>query len=259
MKISHVLLGLSLLGFSLGAAEMVKIPGGEFMMGGKAPDAKPHKVKVSPFMMDKFEVTQGDYRTVVGENPSRFKGDDLPVERVRWNDCIRYCNMRSAKEGLKPCYDLETGKCDFSADGYRLPTEAEWEFACRAGSAKDLSNKGGMRKIGDAAWLRKNSKETTHKVGSRQPNAFGLYDMYGNVAEWCNDFYDADYYAKSPAQDPKGPEAGKKRVLRGGSWQDREKKISSFMRMSDDPATADICQGYDTYGFRCVKRVSSGK
>ena len=252
MKSYRTVLFLALLGVAAGAAEMVKIPGGEFTMGGSAPDAKPHKVKVSPFMMDKYEVTQGDYRQILGENPSRFKGDSLPVERLRWNDCIRYCNARSAKEGLKPCYDAETGKCDFSANGYRLPTEAEWEFACRAGSTKDLYNQGGMRKIGDAAWLRKNSKETTHKVGTKQPNAFGLYDMYGNVAEWCNDFYTE---APDGGTDPKGPATGKKRVLRGGSWQDRPKNISSSARMADDPATADICQGYDTYGFRCVRRA----
>ena len=240
---------------SLSAAEMVVIKGGTFTMGGKAGDAKPHKVEISSFMMDKFEVTQKDYSSITGENPSRFKGDSLPVERVRWSDCIRYCNLRSIKEGLTPCYDLATGKCDFTADGYRLPTEAEWEYACRAGSTRDLHNIGGRRKIFDFAWLRKNSKETTHKVGSRKPNAWGLYDMYGNVAEWCNDFYDAQYYNYSPAKDPKGPEKSTKRVLRGGSWQDREKKISSFLRMSDDPSTADICQGYDTYGFRCVKKA----
>ena len=240
---------------SLSAAEMILIKGGTFTMGGKSEDAKPHKVEVSSFMMDKFEVTQKDYSSITGENPSRFKGDDLPVERVRWSDCIRYCNLRSVKEGLTPCYDLATGKCDFSANGYRLPTEAEWEYACRAGSKKDLHNAGGKRKIFDVAWLRKNSKETTHKAGSKKPNAWGLFDMYGNVAEWCNDFYDAKYYTVSPAKDPRGPENGTKRVLRGGSWQDREKKISSFLRMSDDPSTADICQGYDTYGFRCVKKA----
>lgn len=241
--------------FSLTAAEMVLIKGGTFTMGGSADDSPKHKVQVSPFHMDKFEVTQKDYFKLIGQNPSRFKGDDLPVERVRWSDCINYCNQRSKQEGLTPCYDLKTGKCDFSANGYRLPTEAEWEYACRAGSTRDLHNKGGKKRIFDVAWLRKNSKESTHKVGSKKPNDWGLYDMYGNVAEWCNDYYDAKYYSASPEKDPQGPEKAAKRVLRGGSWQDREKKISSFHRMFDDPETADICQGYDTYGFRCVRRA----
>lgn len=248
-----------MLTLSLGAADMVLIKGGKFTMGGEAENAPKHEVEVSSFYMDKTEVTQKDFFAITGENPSRFKGDLLPVERVRWNDCIKYCNLRSQKEGLTPCYDLATGKCDFKANGYRLPTEAEWEYACRANSTKELSNKGGRRKINDAGWLRKNSEETTHKVASLEPNAFGLFDMYGNVAEWCNDFYDENYYKTSPAKDPKGPESGRKKVLRGGSWQDREKRISSFLRLSDDPATADICQGYDTYGFRCVKNAPAGK
>lgn len=259
MKTLKTWLLVALTGLSLGAAEMVLIPAGTFMMGGNAPDAKPHQVEISAFMMDKFEVTQSEYRLLTGENPSRFKGDNLPVERLRWNECLKYCNLRSEKEGLKPCYDLKTGDCDFTANGYRLPTEAEWEYACRAGSTGEFSNAGGQRKLDEVAWFRNNSKETTHRVGAKKPNAFGLFDMYGNVAEWCGDYYDPQYYENSPNKDPRGPSQGSKRVLRGGSWKDRGKNISSSIRMFDDPATADICQGYDTYGFRCVKNASESK
>ena len=244
---------------SLTAGEMVLIPGGSFIMGGDGKDAPKHQVTVSPFMMDKCEVTQKEFRELTAGNPSRFKGDDLPVECIRWHDAARFCNARSAKEGLKPCYNEETWECDFTADGYRLPTEAEWEYACRAGSTGEMFFKGGKRKLAEYAWFRGNSQEKTHPVGSRKPNAFGLYDMYGNVAEWCNDCYDPDYYANSPATDPRGPGHGTKRVLRGGSWQDRDRKIGSSIRVGDDPATADICQGYDTYGFRCVRKVSGNK
>ena len=237
------------------AGEMVLVPGGSFVMGDGSKDAPKHPITVSPFLMDKCEVTQKEFSEITSGNPSRFKGEDLPVECIRWNDAIRFCNARSVRDGLKPCYDLETGRCDFSADGYRLPTEAEWEYACRAGSTGELFFKGGRRKLGDYAWFRNNSQEKTHPVGSKKPNAFGLCDMYGNVAEWCGDFYAPDYYSNSPAADPRGPESGTKRVLRGGSWQERDKKLGSALRTADDPATADICQGYDTYGFRCVRKA----
>lgn len=239
------------------AAEMVLLPGGEFTMGdAKLADAKPVKVKLSPFYMDKHEVTQQDYAEITGTNPSKFRGGDLPVERIRWNDAARYCNLRSEKEGLTPCYNPETWECDFGADGYRLPTEAEWEYACRAGSAEDYHFEDGPRKLAAYAWFRTNSDESTHPVGTRKPNAFGLFDMYGNVLEWCNDFYAP---ALQGGTDPRGPANGAKRVLRGGSWQERPKKVTSAQRFSDDPATADICQGYDTYGFRCVRRAPAAQ
>ena len=238
---------------ALTAAEIVLLPGGEFTMGdAKFEDAKPVKVTLSPFYMDKYEVTQQEYAEMTGTNPSNFRGENLPVERIRWNDAARYCNLRSEKDGLTPCYNPTTWECDFSANGYRLPTEAEWEYACRAGSIGDYHFEDGPRKLATYAWFRTNSDETTHPVGTRKPNAFGLFDMYGNVLEWCNDFYAPELKGGT---NPTGPTSGAKRVLRGGSWQDRPKKITNALRVSDDPATADICQGYDTYGFRCVRRA----
>ena len=250
----NFLLATLFLALAAGAAEMVPIPGGSFTMGnanGNA-DEKPHTVTVSPFLIDRYEVTQGEYAALTGTNPAKFKGNTLPVECLRWHDAARFCNARSKKEGLKPCYNEETWECDFSADGYRLPTEAEWEYACRAGGA-DALPKGDLKQY---AWMRANSQEKTHPVGSLKPNAWGLFDMYGNVAEWCN-----DWYAPEPAggNDPRGAEKGEKKVLRGGSWKDRPKRISASRRDQDDPATADICQGYDNYGFRCVRRAKETK
>jgi D-alanyl-lipoteichoic acid acyltransferase DltB (MBOAT superfamily)/formylglycine-generating enzyme required for sulfatase activity len=237
-----------------GAAEMVSVPGGSFTMGDAngRPDEKPHTVVISPFLIDKYEVTQAEYAELMGTNPAKFKGANLPVECLRWHDAARFCNKRSEKEGLKPCYDPETWTCDFTADGYRLPTEAEWEYACRAGSTEKLHFPGGEKELKQYGWMRANSQEKTHPVGSLKPNKWGLYDMYGNVAEWCNDWYVSD---PAGGDDPRGPDSGEKRVLRGGSWRDRAKNISSSRRDKDDPATADICQGYDNYGFRCVRRA----
>src|ERR1039457_2789783 len=134
--------------------EMVRIPGGRLQMGdNQEVDAKPHPVSVSAFFMDKTLVTQDQYEKAMGENPSRWKGGRNPVEQVRWSDAVRFCNKRSELEGLRPCYDLKTWKCDFNADGYRLPTEAEWEYACRAGTSTAYFFGDDPSKLGDYGWV----------------------------------------------------------------------------------------------------------
>jgi len=237
--------------------EMVLIPAGEFLMGSESgeDDERPrHTVRVSAFSMDRFEVTQSDYEGLMGRNPSKFVGPDRPVERVSWLAAVKYCNMRSLKEGLQPCYDAQTFQCDFRANGYRLPTEAEWEYACRAGTTGDYAFGNDAGRLQDNGWFKADSNEQTHPVGQKLPNPWGFRDMHGNVAEWCNDCYDAGYYAQSPLQDPAGPASGEERVLRGGSWRSPPEACRSSARYSEAPGLADVCFGYEAYGFRCVRR-----
>jgi len=238
--------------------EMVLIPAGSFIMGDNAgdDDEKPaHKVELSAFYMDTHEVTQKAYESLVQANPSKSKGPDKPVEQVDWLHAALYCNVRSLKEGLKPCYDPKTLACDFTASGYRLPTEAEWEYACRAGTQTRFSFGDDPAKLKTVAWLKSNASQTTHPVGQKPPNPRGLYDMHGNVAEWCNDAYSEKYYQLSEAKDPHGPSPGPKCVLRGGSWRTSEDGCRSSARNSETPRFADACFGSDSYGFRCVRRA----
>ncbi len=189
------------------SVQMVYLPGGEFIMGddhGAADEAPAHKVRVSAFLMDKFEVTQEMLAKAQLPNPSHWHDSPgRPVERVRWRDAKQYCNERSLLEGLKPCYNEKTldWDCDFSANGYRLPTEAEWEYACRAGAPNpgDLARPEKLRQV---AWFADNSEQKTHLVGQKRPNAWGIYDLYGNVSEWCEDVYSPAYYKESPPADP---------------------------------------------------------
>jgi formylglycine-generating enzyme required for sulfatase activity len=243
--------------------EMVAIPAGSFEMGSKQgrDDEKPsHKVHVDAFLMDKFEVTQAEYERLGKNenlpfaNPSHFKGADLPVEQVTWSQAARFCNARSRAEGLKPCYNEDTAECDFSAAGYRLPTEAEWEYACRAGSDADYGFGNESRSLADYAWFADNSDKRTHPVGQKKPNAWGLCDMHGNVAEWCQDIYDKGYYRTSPDQNPRGPADGKEYVLRGGSWKSQADALRSAYRLGDTPGFSDACLARDAVGFRCVKK-----
>jgi len=237
--------------------EMVLLPGGEFRMGddrGEDDEQPAHVVRVGSFYMDVCEVTQESFQLMMGRNPSKWQDPARPVERMSWYLAIQYCNMRSTREGFQPCYDLQTLRCDFSADGYRLPTEAEWEYACRAGTTSRYSFGDDPSKLSDFAWFKSNSGGRTHLVREKRPNPWGLYDMHGNVAEWCNDFY-ADAYKAGLAQDPAGPQSGEDRVLRGGSWKTSDESCRSSARNFEAPGLADVCFGYEAYGFRCVRAV----
>jgi acetoin utilization deacetylase AcuC-like enzyme/formylglycine-generating enzyme required for sulfatase activity len=235
--------------------EMVAIPGGWFEMGSKngGPDESPvHRIRISPYWMDRYEVVQEEFKKYQISDPSHFKNPKNPLEQINWTDAAIYCNERSLAEGLEPCYDEETWKCNFDANGYRLPTEAEWEYACRAGTSTEYSFGNNVRELKACGWFTDNSSKKTHPIGQKQPNPWGLYDMHGNVAEWCNDLYAADYYKKSPEQDPQGPLKGKERVLRGGAWNSSAGACRSAYRTSD-PSIDDTCLASDAIGFRCVR------
>ena len=237
-------------------AGMVRIPAGQFLMGDKEQtDAALHTVAISEFLMDKTLVTQDQFEKAMGDNPSRWRGDKNPVEQVRWSDAVRFCNKRSELESLRPCYDLKTWACDFNADGYRLPTEAEWEYACRAGSSTGYFFGDDSSKLGEYAWFDKNSGGRPRPVAQKQGNPWGLFDACGDVWQWCNDFYKVDYYKESPPTDPKGPEAGQTKVVRGGAWRFSAEKCRSGYRYNENPGYADVCFGYDIYGFRCVRKA----
>ena len=189
---------------------MVYVSGGTFTMGGtseQGSDAydneKPtHNVTLSSYYICKYEVTQALWRVVMGSAPSYFKGDNLPVEQVSWDDCQTFINRLNSYTGRN----------------FRLPTEAEWEFAARGGNYSHHYKYSGSNYIGDVAWYGDNSDSRTHPVGTKQPNELGLYDMSGNVWEWCSDWYGS--YSSYSQSNPTGPNSGSDRVERGGSWID---------------------------------------
>ena len=220
-------------------ASMVFVEGGTFQMGATSEqaseaddDEKPvHSVTVSDFYMGKTEVTQRQWKAIMGSNPSGFEGDDLPVENVSWNDC---------QEFVQKLNQL-TGKT------FRLPTEAEWEYAARGGKYHSGYKYAGSNNINDVAWCSSNSGSKTHAVATKQPNALGLYDMSGNVGEWCSDWYSSDYYSVSPSSNPQGPSSGSHRVLRGGSWNNIDGNCRVSYRNNGNP---DL--HYYLVGFRLV-------
>ena len=245
--------------------EMVLLPGGQFTMGtnkGNPDEAPAHPVTLTAFAIDKFEVTGEMFAKAQLPNPSRWsENPKRPVERVRWRDAKQYCNERSLLEGLKPCYDEKTPdwECDFSANGYRLPTEAEWEYAARAGTTADYDF-GAAANLRQFSWFGANSEEKTHPVGQKKPNKWGIHDLYGNVSEWCEDVYSATYYKTSPAKDPTGPASPGKdvqRVMRGGSWKSTPEMCRVTFRTGQKTGDTDACFFTDYCGFRCVRRISA--
>jgi len=240
---------------------MVLLPGGEFAMGsdrGNPDEAPVHKVRISPFLMDKYEVTQEMFAKVQLPNPAHWQDPTRPVERVRWRDAKQYCNERSLLEGRKPCYNEKTPDwtCDPSANGYRLPTEAEWEYAARAG-ADSPYDFGAAEKLRQYAWFAEDADQKTHPVGQKAPNRWGLCDLYGNVSEWCEDVYSPTYYQASPETDPPGPPSPGKdvqRVMRGGNWKASADMCRATFRQSQRTGNTDACFFTDYCGFRCVRR-----
>ncbi len=240
---------------SIISKKMVGIPGGEFQMGsmaGPASEQPMHQVEVSSFFMMKCLVTQRDFERILGRNPSNFVGDlNFPVESVSWFDAIEFCNRWSELDGLEPVYEMTDDMVEarFDRNGYRLPTEAEWEFACRAKSLSEFFWGADEKQAGAYCWFDSNSEDTTHAVGTKKRNAFGLYDMCGNVWEWTHDWFSADYYEDSEIRDPSGPEFGEHKVLRGGCWFNGVSRLRCGSRLKRSPNLVD-----DVTGFRCVAR-----
>ncbi|RLW68596.1 MAG: hypothetical protein B6D68_03315, partial [spirochete symbiont of Stewartia floridana] len=214
-------------------------------------DETQHEVWVSPFYMSRYEVTQGEWHEVMRSSPSHFSGDSLPVEQVSWYDAVKYCNELSVQNGLTPVYTINgtSVTADWSANGYRLPTEAEWEYAARGGNASEGYIYAGGNNAGKVAWYLDNSGNETHPVGQKNSNELGLYDMSGNVREWCWDWYGGVYYESSPSSDPRGPASGSYRVNRGGRWGDGAGYLRSANRYSDSPGSSNAL-----LGFRLVRR-----
>lgn len=212
-------------------AKMITVEGGTFLMGSeKQEDEKPvHTVKVSSFMISRYEVTFDDYEAYCRATGRKVPDDQgwgrgtRPVMRVSWYDAVLYCNWLSRKQGLTQCYTIDGTEisCNFKADGCRLPAEAEWEFAARGGNMSKGFIWSGSDNPDEAGWYGRNSGKQTHPAGEKKPNELEIYDMSGNVREWCWDWYDSQYYEKSPVDNPRGP-SGKPnrrlRVLRGGSF-----------------------------------------
>ncbi|MBV8881749.1 MAG: SUMF1/EgtB/PvdO family nonheme iron enzyme [Planctomycetaceae bacterium] len=196
------------------------------------------------FFIDVDPVTQELYQKVMGVNPSKQKQPQAPVAGVQWVDAVRFCNKCSERDGLKACYDVKTWDCDLSADGYRLPTEAEWEQACRAGGTGKYPFGDDAAQLGRFAWTKANSEGKIHPVGQKEPNAWGLHDMLGNVWQWTNDWADAEK---------------RQRVLRGGAWDTDPAKVEVSLRKKEFPVYTDACFGVDSNGFRRVKNATLPK
>jgi sulfatase modifying factor 1 len=218
---------------------MIKIKGGSFTIGGTENDEKPvHSVTVDDFSMGKYEITVAQYKAfckatgrTMPKTPSWGVKDNYPIVNVNFNDATDYCNWLSKVTSKK----------------YRLPTEGEWEYAARGGTKSKTFLYSGSNTIDELGWNSSNAGDQAQAVGLKKPNELGLYDMSGNVMEWCNDWYNDSYYATSPTKNPQGPKSGSNRVLRGGSWYHSPSFCRVAFRSGNRPSDR-----YDSRGFRVV-------
>ena len=238
-----------------GSVEMAEVTGGKwFSMGSDeaAAEQPPHNVILTCFYMGVYEVTQKEYEEVMGNNPSADKGDNLPVTNIDWYSAVEFCNKLSEKDNLTKAYSMDINPDPVAAmipgaDGYRLPTEAEWEYACRAGTSAPYSIPAPLGGNDISSSQANFNSAGPAAVGSYAPNQLGLYDTHGNVWEWCWDWYGA--YSGSSAGNPVGPQTGDYRVARGGAWSSAtaaELRSSCRVGKEADTSTGDI-------GFRVIR------
>ena len=249
----------------------VYVQGGSFEMGDRYGDGQDdelplHTVTLEDYFISATEVTQAQFTANMPYNPSSGYGlgDDYPVYNSPWQHCLTYCNFRSTAEGLTPVYSAngdtdpnhwtfpDTIEANWNANGYRLPTEAEWEYAARGGiyHTNNYIYSGTSDLLQQYAWYSFNNSWTTHEVGNKLENQLDIFDMSGNVYEWCWDYYDADYYETSPGDNPRGPDEGGDRVLRGGYFNDDAPDCRVARRISIFPTISSYW-----IGFRLVKPI----
>ncbi len=250
--------------------DMVEVPGGKFEMGdtagvGRSDERPIQKVELSSFLICRTPVTQKLWNLVMNENPSNYQGFELPVERISWYDAIEFCNKLSIMADFTPYYIIDEEKtdadnlnkndgkkwlihCNRDADGYRLLTEAEWEFAARGGNNSNFYNYAGAEQVNSVAWIKDNSAFKTHPVGQKKPNEIGLYDMSGNIWEWCWDWY--DNYIEAELINPCGPKQGLYKIIRGGSWADNKNYQRVASRGKENPSGK-----YSSIGLRIARNI----
>jgi formylglycine-generating enzyme required for sulfatase activity len=275
MKKNYIILSISAIALFLCSfysfiapqPQMVLVEGGKVTIkpnlnnkpGTKAKEVS-YEVTVSTFEMSKYEVTVADWKAYINANkmemptrPAWGWYDDRPITNVTWKQAILYCNWLSKVENLKPAYSKNGDKytCDFKASGYRLPTDAEWVYAAKGGNKSKNYKYAGGNDLDLIAWYSQNSDKAPHAYGTKLPNELGLYDMSGNVWEWCWDYYSTIHYKIDTRINPAGPDRGEKRIVRGGSWDSNKLEyLEPNYQLNWNPSTTN-----EFFGFRVVKTI----